>query len=374
MAVIITRVETRKDLRTFIMLPFALYRGNSCWVPPLLMDEYNTLRKDRNPAFDHSEGEYWLAWKEGKPVGRIAGIICRPAIEKWGIKNARFGWLEFIDDPEVPAALFSTLEEWAREKGMEGVQGPMGFSDFDKEGLLIEGFDELGTLPMIYNHPWYPPALEALGYTKDVDWLEFEITCPREIPEKVLKVNELVLKRSGLKVAKVKNRKDLARRFGRQLFEVVEEAYSHLYGTVPISDRQVDALIDQYLGFVDPDFTKFIVDENDRVAGFGLSMPSLSRALQKARGRIFPLGWIHLLRALNKPVGLDMYLVAVRREYRNRGLNALLMTEITRSAIARGIRTAETSGELEHNEAVQQLWRYYDSRQHKRRRAYVKRF
>jgi GNAT superfamily N-acetyltransferase len=372
MAVEIKKVTTKRDLRKFIMLPFKIYKGNTCWVPPLIMDEYNSLRKDINPSFDYAEAEYWLAYKEGKLVGRIAGILNPPAVEKWGAKNARFGWVEFVDDEEVAKALFDTAENWAKEHGMEGIQGPMGFIDTDKEGMLIEGFDELGTLPMIYNHAYYPKMLESFGYVKDIDWLEFEVKSPEAIHEKVLRINNLVLKRSGLKIAQVKNRKELAARYGKQLFEVIDDAYSELYGTVPLTDRHVEALVKQYLGFVSLRYAKVIVDKDDRAVAIAIAMPSLSRALQKAKGRVFPIGWIYLLQALRKPQGIDLYLVATRKEYQGRGINAVLMTEITRAAIEDGVKTAETSGELETNDKVQQLWRYYDTRQHKRRRAYVK--
>ena len=372
MAVEIKRVTTKRDLRKFIMLPFKIYKGNSFWIPPLIMDEYNSLRKDVNPSFDFAQAEYWLAYKEGKLVGRIAGILNPPAVEKWGMKNARFGWVEFIDDAEVAKALFDTAENWAREHGMEGILGPMGFIDTDNEGMLVEGFEELGTLPMIYNHAYYPKMIESFGYVKDADWLEFEVKSPESIPEKVLRVNNLVLKRSGLKIAQVKNRKELVAKYGKQLFDVVDDAYSELYGTVPLTERQVDALIKQYLGFVSLRYVIVVVDDTDRAVSIAVALPSLSRALQKAKGRIFPIGWIYLFRALQKPESIDLYLVATRKEYQGRGLNALVMTEITRAAIEDGVKTAETSGELETNEKVQQFWRYYDTRQHKRRRAYVK--
>ncbi len=374
MAIEVKRVTTRRELKRFITMPFRLYKGNPYWIPPLLADEYKTLRKDINPAFDFAEAEYWLAYKDGQLAGRIAGIINPKVIEKWGQKYARFGWVEFIEDRAVAEALFNTVESWAEAHGMEGLLGPMGFIDTDPEGMLIEGFQELGTLPMIYNHPYYPEYLAAMGYEKDVDWLEFEVICPPSIPEKVLRVNDLVLKRSKLKIAQVKNRRELVAKYGRQFFEVVDDAYSDLYGTVPLTERQVDMLVKQYLGFVSIKYAKVVVDEQDKVAALGIALPSLSRALQRAKGRIFPFGWYHLLKALKKPETVDMYLIATRKEYQNRGINALLMTEITRAAIEDGVRSAETSGELETNKEVQQLWRYYDSRQHKRRRAFIKKF
>lgn len=372
MAVTITQVTSKRDLKKFIMFPFSLYKGNDCWVPPLLFDEYNTLRKDKNPAFEDAEAEYWLAWKDGKLAGRIAGIIVHKAIKKWGQKNARFGWVDFIDDREVSKALFDTVEAWARSKGMEGIQGPMGFTDLDKEGMLIEGFNELGTLPMIYNHAYYKDHLEALGYVKDVDWLEFEVLAPKEIPEKVRRVNELILKRSNLHLAQAKSAHQVAKKYAHQIFEIIDEAYEHLYGTVPLTEKQVDAYIKQYLSFINLRYTKIIVDDHDRVVGFGIAMPSLSRALQKAQGRLFPFGWIHILKALKNPKIIDLYLVAVRKAYLNRGLNALLLAEVTKNAIEDGVEKAETAGELETNTAVLSMWDAYEKRQHKRRRAYIK--
>lgn len=373
MAVEIRKVETHRDLKQFVKFPFKLYKGNTCWIPPLIKDEFNTLRKDRNPSFAYAEAECWLAYKNGKAAGRIVGIHNPKSVEKWGIKHARFGWVEFIDDLEVAKALFDTVEAWAAAKGLEGVQGPMGFIDTDPEGMLIEGFDELGTLPMIYNHAYYPELMNQLGYEKDVDWLEYEITCPEEIHEKILRINDLVLKRSGLKIAELKSRKELAVKYGRQIFEIMDDAYSELYGTTPLTENQVKALIKQYLGFLVLRYVRIVVDKEDRAVAFGIAMPSLSIALQRANGRLFPFGWYHILKAMKHPKGVDLYLIAARRAYQNRGLNALIMTEITRTAIADGVKTAETSGELEDNLAVRQLWRYYEARQHKRRRAYVKR-
>lgn len=371
MAVQLREVTTRRELRRFIRFPFSLYHDNPYWVPPLLLDERNTLRRDKNAAFRYCEAAYWLAYKEGRVVGRIAAIKNNRFIERWGKAYARFGWIDFIDDREVSAALLGRVEEWARERSLIGVHGPMGFTDLDKEGMLVEGFSELGTLPMIYNHPYYPEHLEALGYRKDVDWLEYEIRAPEEIPEKVLRLQQLVLKRSHLRLVEAKKAKEL-RPYAREVFDVINEAYANLYGVVELSTEQIDAYINQYFGFIRPDYTKVIVDADNRVAAFAITMPSLSRALQRARGRLLPTGFLHILRALRKPTQLDFYLVAVRPKYQNLGVNSILMAEITRAGLRNGIRTAETSGELENNRAVQDLWKHYDKRQHKRRRAYLK--
>lgn len=373
MAVVLREVRSSRELSRFIHFPFSLYRTNPYWVPPLIQDEINTLTKDKNPAFEHCEAECLLAYRDGKPVGRIAVIINRRFIEKWKKRYARFGWIDFIDDREVSKALLEYAEDWARERGMEALHGPMGFTDLDREGMLVEGFEELGTLPMIYNYPYYPKHLEALGFVKDVDWLEFEIMATKEIPEKVLRVQDLVLKRSGLRLVDAKRPRDL-KPYAREVFKIVNEAYKDLYGVVELDDRQIDFYIDQYFGFIRPDYTKAIVDKNDRLVAFGIAMPSLSRALQRSRGRVLPFGFVHLLWALYRPKQIDMYLVAVRPEYQGLGVNSILMTEVTKACIRNGIRSAETSGELEGNRAVQDLWRYYEHRQHKRRRAYIKRF
>lgn len=355
----------------FIRFPFSLYAGNSCWVPPLIQDELNTLRKDRNPAFEYCEAQYFLAHRNGETVGRIALILNHKYIEKWKKRYARFGWIDFVDDPEVSKALLDRACDWARERGLDGLHGPLGFTDLDREGMLVEGFEELGTLPMIYNYPYYPRHLETLGFEKDVDWLEFEIKSPTEIPEKVLRVQELVLKRSRLHLVDAKRPRDL-RPYAPAVFRLVNETYADLYGVVELTERQIDFYTKQYFGFIRPEFTKAIVDENDRLVAFGVAMPSLSRALQRARGRLLPVGFLYLLHALHHPTQIDMYLVAVRRELQGLGVNSILMTEITRAGIANGIRSAESSGELEGNKAVQNLWRYYEHRQHKRRRAYLK--
>lgn len=367
----IKEVKTARDLRKFIAFPNRIYAGNKYWVPPLRLDELNTLRRDKNPAFAFCEARYWLAYKDGKLAGRIAGIINRRYLERWGQKNARFGWLDFVDDEEVSGALLGAVEAWARENGLTGIHGPLGFCDLDREALLIEGFDELSTMATIYNHPYYPNHLEKHGYSKDADWIEFELGVPEKIPEDVERICEIVKKRLKLTVLPAKKPKDL-RPYAQGVFELVNEAYKELYGVVPLSEEQIAAFIKQYFGFVNPDYVKIILDESGRMAAFGIAFPSLSRALQRSRGRLLPLGFIHLLLALRKAKRLDLMLIAVRPDLQNKGVNALLMTEITRAAIQNGVISAESNPELEVNAKVQALWKHYSSRQHKRRRVYLK--
>lgn len=372
MSVSLVKIETLSQLKQFVDFPLRLYRNVPQYVPAPRFDELRTLRKDKNPAFEFCEAEYWLAYKDGQPAGRIAGIINQRYIEKWGNRYARFGWVDFIDDPEVSRALFHAVEEWASAKGMQAVHGPLGFTDLDREGLLIEGFSERATLAENYNYPYYQAHVEALGFRKDIDWLEFQVFTPKEIPEKVKRVTEILAKRSGVHLYEWRSKKEIVQKFGKPLFDLIDETYAKLYGTTPLSERQIQMYIQQYLGFVDPRFTKILVDEKEQLIGFGITMPSMSEAFYRSKGRIFPFGWYYILKALRHPKVLDMYLVAVKPEYQARGVVAILMNAIQQSAIEAGIEYAETNLELETNVEVQGIWKDYPKRQHKRRRAYIK--
>ncbi len=372
MSVQIRKVENRAQLRAFVKFPASMYAGVPQWVPAPRFDDMNTLRKDKNPSFEFCEAEYWTAWRDGVMVGRIAGIINRRYIEKWGNKYARFGWVDFVEDFEVASLLISTVEEWARSKGMDGVHGPLGFTDLDREGLLVEGFQERGTFATIYNYPYYRDFLERLGYVKDIDWIEFLVSVPDSIPDKVQRVQDVIAKRTGITVYEWKKSKELVARFGSQIFGMLDETYSHLYGTTPLSKGQVDGYVKQYLGFADPRFIKVLVDAEGKLAGFGFSVPNISDALNKCKGALFPFGWYYLIKAMRKPEIVDMLLVAVRPEYQARGVIALLMTAFNLSAIKSGVRFAESNPELETNVQVHGLWKDYEKRQHKRRRVYLK--
>lgn len=372
MSIEIRKVQSKSELRAFVTFPEKLYGDEPNWVPAPVFDDINTLSRSRNPAFEFCEAEYWTAWKDGKMAGRIAGIINRRYIEKWGHKYARFGWVDFIEDFEVAEALIRTVESWAHSKGMEGLHGPLGFTDLDREGMLVEGFGERATFATLYNYPYYPEYMERLGFAKDVDWIEFLVQTPEAIPEKVLRVNEVLAKRSGVRLADWKTRRELTSKYGKQVFELLDEAYAGLYGTTPLSRKQIDAYIKQYLSFVDPRFTKVMLDDAGRLAGFAITIPNLSEALYKSKGRLFPFGWARLLWALKHPKTIDMMLIAVRKEYLARGTVALLMTALNQSAIENGIKYSETNPELETNIAIQGLWKNYSKRQHKRRRVYLK--
>ncbi len=376
----IKEVTTLRELRTFIRFPNKLYRDSPYWVPALFMDDYQTFRRDKNPAFDYCEARYWLAYRGREIVGRIAAIHNRGAIEKWQQPYLRFGWPDFVDDPAVSAALFEKVESWAREKGATAVQGPLGFTDLDREGMLVEGFEELGTMATFYNYPYYPVHLERLGYVKDVDWMEYEIIVPPEPDATIARIADLAKRRYNLRLLQVRNKKELLRpraekglpSYAHELFEVLNDEYEHLYGVVPLTERQIDYYIKLYFGLISLEFVPLVVDENERLVAFGITMPSLSRALQKSGGRLFPFGFIHLLRALRKGERGDLYLVAVRSEYQGKGVNAILMDAIHRLYARRGIVKAESNPELETNQNVQGQWKYYETRQHKRRRCFVK--
>jgi len=364
-------VRSSKELRTFVKFPFRLYRDCPFWVPSLLRDEYATLRRDKNPAFENCTAQYWLAYKDGMPVGRIAGIINHAYVTKWKEQRARFGWLDFVDDRDVSAALFRAVEDWARSEGMTSIHGPLGFTDLDREGMLVEGFSELSTMATNYNYPYYPAHTEALGYVKDTDWLEFEVKVPDVIPEKALRIADMTMQRRGLHVLEAKRAKDFLP-YARQVFGIINQAYENLYGFVPLTEKQIDLYIKQYIPNVVPDYVKVILDKDDKVAAFVIGMPSLSRALQKSKGRLLPFGFLHILWALRHPRTLDLYLGAVRPDHQGKGADAFLITELNKSCITNGIVSAESNLELEDNTLVQAHWKHFERRQHKRRRCYVK--
>jgi GNAT superfamily N-acetyltransferase len=371
MPVTIKRVKTRRDLDAFIRFPVRLYRRNPYYVPALYLDERNTLRRDRNPAFEHCEAEYFLAMRAGEVAGRVAAILNHRHIEKWGQSYLRFGWLDFVDDPQVSAALLAAVEAWGRTSGMAAVHGPLGFTDLDREGMLIEGFEERATLSTNYNYPYYPKHMQALGYAPDIDWVEYEMSVPAEPDPTIARIADLAMRRYGLHLAQSRNKNDLLR-YAPGIFDLLDEAYAHLYGTVPLSRRQVDAYIKQYFGFVQPDFVPIVVDAEDKVIAFGITLPSLSLALQRSRGNLFPFGFIHLLKALRTYDQFDLYLVAVKKEYQSRGVNAVLMDRMNQVFNRLGVRRVESNPELATNTNVQGQWKYYQRRQHKRRRVFIK--
>lgn len=364
---------TRPNLRKFTQFQIDLYKDNPYYVPPMVSDDVNTLDPGHNPAFDFCEAAYFMAYTDGKPTGRIAAIINRQVNEKEGKKNARFGFVDFVDDPEVSAALFRAAEQWARDKGMDCMVGPLGFTDLDHEGMLVEGFEELSTMATIYNYPYYPEHLKALGYVQANEWLEFVMDVPDSIPDKHNRIAEIVKKKFGLRVIKFTSRKKIKEEYGQALFELINEAYADLYGYSTLTPRQIDYYIKQYLGLLNLDLVTLIVDRDDKLVGVGISMQSMSRALQKSRGRLFPFGWYHLLKGLKgKSDRVDLLLVAVKPEYQSKGVNALLFQDLIPQYIKCGFKWAESNPEMADNAKVQSQWEYFGRRQHRRRIAVSK--
>lgn len=364
---------TREQLSRFVKFGISHYDGNDCFVPPLISDDINTLRPDKNPAFEYCEAQSFMAYRHGVPVGRITAIINRKANEKFNEKVLRWGFVEFIDDDKVVDALFKAVESWGRKRGMTEMVGPMGFTDLDHEGMLVEGFDRLSTMATIYNYPYYPVQMERLGMKKETDWIEFLIDVPEKIPEKMQRIADIVRKKYNLRTLSYTSRKKLKQDYGHELFRLINEAYDGLYGYTQLTPRQIDYYIDEYLSMLRLDHVVIIVDECDRLVGVGITMPSLSRALQKSGGKLLPFGWYHLLQAIKgKTDRVDLLLVAVKPEYQSKGVNSLLFAELIPVYQKCGYKYAETNLELENNQNVQKQWEYFDRVQHRRRRVYRK--
>lgn len=362
-----------KELRKFVKFGVDLYKNNPYYVPPLILDDINTLRPEKNPAFDFCKAQSFMAYRDNRPVGRITGIINDSVNRRTGERTVRFSFADFIDDTEVSDALFDAVEEWGRQNGMNSIVGPMGFTDMDHEGMLVDGFEEIGTMATIYNYPYYPEHIERRGFVKDVDWVEFRIAIPDKVPDKYMRISEIVRKKYDLRIKKYTSRKKLKDEYGRALFNLINEAYDGLYGYSPLTERQIEYYIGMYLGILRLEDVSVIVDAGDKLVAVGISIPSFSRALQKSRGHLFPTGWWHLLKALRgKSDTVDLLLIAVKPEYQNKGVNALIFSDLLPGYIRNGYKWAESNPELEDNSSVQLQWQYFDYRQHRRRRAYRK--
>lgn len=375
----IKKVENKKDLKTFIDFHYDLYEGNEYDVPNLFSDEMNTLSKDKNAAFEFCEAEYYLAYKDGKLAGRVAAIINHKANNKWGKKSVRFGWIDFIDDREVSKALLDAVEKYGREKGMEDMVGPLGFTDMDPEGMLVWGFDQLGTMPTIYNYAYYPEHIEALeGFEVDNKYVEFKIMVPDEVPEKYAKIAMMIEKRYNLHVRKLTKKEVFQGGMGQKIFDLINDTYKDLYGYSELSQKQIDQLIKSYLGFLDFNLITCIEDWTDgehKLIGVGITMPSLAHALRKChRGRLLPFGWFHVLRAIkqHKTNIVDLLLIGILPEYRAKGANALLFADLIPWYQKYGIEWGETQVELETNAGVQGQWGALTPVMHKRRKCYKK--
>lgn len=375
MGVTIKKISTKKDLKSFIRFNYKLYKDNKYSVPDLFDDMLNTYNRKKNPAFEFCEADYFLAYKDGEIVGRVAAIINKRANETWNKKDVRFGWIDFVDDIEVSKALLKAVEDWGKDRGMTNIVGPLGFTDMDAEGMLIEGFDELSTMATIYNFPYYPKHLEKLGFEKDADWVEYKLMIPEQIPDKYRRVAEIILKKYNLKIVKIKNRSEIKKKnYGQKIFDLINEAYSPLYGYSKMTQGQIDHYIKMYLNLLDLNMVTLVEDANKNLIAVGITMASLSEALQKAKGRLLPFGWYYLLKSMfiKRPKMLDLLLIAVKPEYQNKGVNSLLFYDLIPTYQKMGFEYGESNPELEENKKVQAQWDYIETVQHKRRRAFKK--
>lgn len=373
MSVEIKRVTTRSDLKRFIRFNYEFYKDNKYSVPDLYDDMLHTFSPKRNAAFEFCEADYFLAYREGKIVGRVAAIINHRANEQWDKKTVRFGWIDFIDDQEVSRALIETVKQWGRERGMDTIEGPLGFTDMDAEGMLIEGFDQLSTMATIYNYPYYPVHMERLGLEKSADWVEMKIFVPDEIPEKHKRISDIIARKYNLHIRKLTSKKEVRESgIGHQIFRLINDAYAPLFNFSRMTERQIDQYVNMYVPVLDLRMVSIVENEQNEIVAVGISMASLSEALQKAKGRLFPFGWYYLLKALlwKRPKMLDLLLVGVRPDYQNKGVNALLFTDLIPVYQQLGFEYAESNPELELNEKVQNQWQYFKTEQHKRRRCY----
>ena len=368
-------VTTRQELQQFVQFFYDLYRGNDCAVPYLYSEEMSTLRHDKNTSFECCESQYFMAFKDGKLVGRVAAIINHRANERWDRKQVRFSWFDFVDDQEVSAALLKAVEDWGRSKGMTEIAGPLGFIDTDREGMLVDGFDKLSTMYINYNHPYYPQHMEQMeGYEKANDWVELRVKVPEVVPEKFAKITEMVRKRYGLRVHKFSRKELIDGGWGKRIFDLLNETYKDLYGFSQLSDHQIGQLVNDYIKIADLNLVTGVMD-GDKLVGFGITFPSFSRALQKTHdGRFLPFGWWHLLKILkwHKTDTVDLLLIGVLPEYRSKGANAFIFDDLIRQFQRYGFDWAETGPQMETNEGVLSQWQYLESTQHRRHRCYRK--
>lgn len=375
MAIIIKKVADKKDLKAFIRFNYELYKNNPYAVPDLYDDMLNTFSSKKNAAFEFCESDYFLAYQDGKLVGRVAAIINHRANETWNKKEVRFGWIDFIDNPEVSEALLQEVERWGKSKGMTEIVGPLGFTDMDAEGMLIEGFDQLSTMATIYNYPYYPQHMERLGYEKAADWVEFKLIVPDRLPDKFVRIAEIIMQKYNLKIKKLKNRKEIEQYdYGQKIFDLINEAYAPLYGYSKMTQGQIDQYVKMYLPMLDLRMVTLVEDAEKNLVAVGISMASMSEALQKAKGKLLPFGWYHLLKALfvKHSKTLDLLLVAVKPEYQSKGVNALLFYDLVPIYQKMGFKYGESNPELEENKKVQAQWSAFESELHKRRRAFRK--
>ena len=365
------RLTSNKLFNDFLYLPYKLFKDDKMWVPPLLIDERNTFNKKTNTALAWCDYKIFLAYKDDKLCGRIVGIVNNKANEIWNRKDIRFGWFDCIRDNDVVKSLFEAVEQWGRTLKLNKIVGPMGFTDMDKEGMMVEGFDTLCPMASLYNPKFYPAMLEAIGFQKEVDWVQYEIPANQPVPEKMSRINNLIAQKYHLRIVEGLSKKEIAERYGEKMFNTLNKAFSGLYGYVPLNHEMIQYYIKQYFAFFDKKLVCIVVDENDDVVAFGISMPTLSKALQKSKGKLFPFGWYYLLKALKNYDYIDLYLNGVDPEWQNKGVHSIYYAKMNENYIALNSKMAIANPQLETNQAAH-IWTKYNSHIAIRRRAYIK--
>lgn len=371
MSIEVKEVRGNKEMKDFLNIPFEIYKDNKYWVPELVSVEKETFNPKKNPGYQGAETKLFVAYKDEKLVGRIVGINSIIANKKYNTKNLRFGWFESINDKDVSEKLFDAVIGWAKELGMDTITGPHGFTDLDKEGMLIEGFKELPTIAVYYNHPYYPELVENSGFEKEIDYWEFKTMVPHEkgIPPKLLRLADRIKERSNVRVLHFKSKKQLMSR-AEEMFILLDETFEEIYGSVPLNREQISYYVKKYITFVDKDMIKAIINEDDEMIAFMITLPSLSEAFKKSKGKIFPFGWYRILKALRTNKILDFYLAGIKKKYRGTGVDLMMVIEIVKSALKKGFIFAESNPELETNKKVHAQWKYFDPTLHKKRRIF----
>lgn len=374
MSVELIQVKNRKQLRDFVEFPNTLYKDSKYYVPKLSMDELSTLDPKKNPAFEFSEAALYLAYKDGKLAGRVAAIVNHKANKKWNHKEVRFGWIDYIDDLEVSKALIDKVIEYGKAKGMEKIVGPLGFTDFDPEGMLVEGFEEMCTMVLLYNYPYYLKHMEALGFRKEIDWLEYKIFIPDSVPERIERLAKIIPEKYGVRVRKITRREIRKEKLGHKIFALVNETYKNLYNFTQLTEKLIDKYVNFYLGLIDLKYITLVEDKNKNIVAFGLSMPSIVNALRKCRGKLFPFGWYHIIKSLyfKHEDCVELLLIGVKAEYRNHGLLALIFNDLIPRYNKAGFKYGESNAELETNFMIQSPWDNFEFEQKKRRRVVYK--
>lgn len=374
MSVEIRPVKTRRDLRRFVLFPEKLYHDNPYYIPPLVFDQMDTLDPKKGAAQEFCDSAYYLAYKDGELAGRVAAIVNYKANEQWNHKEVRFGWYDFIEDPEVARALMEKVYEFGREHQMESVVGPLGFTDFDPEGMLIEGFDAMNTMPLIYNDPYYNDYLSAMGFEKDVDWIEYKVYIPEIMPERWPRLENIIKERANVHLRPLTRKIIKKENYGEKIFRCINDCYKDLYNFTVLPDHMAKKYLDFYLSLLDLRFVSMVENEKNELVAFGITMPSLNEALQKCRGKLFPFGWWHLLKSLyiKREPGVELLLIGVHPDYQNSGVNSLVFMDMFRNYSKAGVKWAETNAILESNLKNQGQFRDFEHECRKRRRSYIK--